>query len=242
MDAITRQPPLDVFCFPQAGADSAGFATWQPKLSQTARIVPVPLPGRGRRFGEPAIADFTALCDLIFRELRPQITGPFALMGSSMGGWIAYELALRLEQAGQPPALVVPIASPMPGVGRPLPELDNPARAVADIVAFNPAFAEAAAYPELVELILPTIRTDFRMCNRYAPQPGRTMCAPMIGFAGDADTVVDAAAMAGWDALTTGGYDLTVVPGDHALHERPPQVLLDRLIAAFAKVRAVAHG
>ena len=104
-----------VFCFPQAGADSACFIAWQPLMEGMAQIHPVSLPGRGRRLDEPAIIDFTALCDRVFAELAALARAPFFLMGSSMGGWMAYEIARRFEaHSGQVPGGIITLSSLMP--------------------------------------------------------------------------------------------------------------------------------
>lgn len=227
---------LDIFCFPQAGADANCFSAWQPLLLEGANILPVTLPGRGWRIDEAAIPDFQILCDHIFAQLKGQIGHPFALLGSSMGGWMAYEIAYRLEQAGQHPALVILLSSPTPETRTPLPELHDPETAIADILTINPTFAEAAAYPELMEMILPTITTDFRMCNAYLPIPERRIATPVIGLTGDIDDLAPAETMTGWQSYTTGSFELHRISGDHRLHETPSRELLDILTLRLAQI------
>ena len=218
-----------VFCFPQAGADSACFMAWEPLIGGNAEIHPVALPGRGPRLDDPPETNFEILCDRIFADMTSLVREPFYFMGSSMGGWMAYEIALRFERSGVLPSGIITFSSPMPSVGQRLPELDNPETVVADIIGVNPIFEEVVQYPELLELILPTMQADFRMCNAYKPAMQNRVSTPILGFAGADDPLVTPDAMLGWQYLTTAGFDLTVVPGEHDLHERPTAAMADRV-------------
>jgi pimeloyl-ACP methyl ester carboxylesterase len=61
----------------------------------------------GGRFDEGAIGDWL---EESFALLRAATEGPQILVGTSMGGWIALLLALRLVEAGRPPHALVLIA------------------------------------------------------------------------------------------------------------------------------------
>lgn len=101
-------------------------------------MIPVTLPARGLRIDEPHPLDFTSLCDDVFDRLKDQVCAPFVLLGSSMGGWLAYELAWRLERIGKPPSLITVLTSPAPNQPRALPALMDEARVVNDLLEFNP--------------------------------------------------------------------------------------------------------
>ena len=222
-----------IFCLPQAGADAACFMAWQPLMSALADLHPVPLPGRGPRLDEPAETNFSTLCDRIFAEIDALANDPFFLMGSSMGGWMAYEIARRFQnKAGRVPCGIITLCSPMPAALQKLPELNNPDTLVADIIGINPIFEEVTQYPELLDMILPTMQADFRMCNAYRPDAANKVGMPILGFAGADDPLVTPEAMKGWQAFTTAGFDMTVVPGAHDLHVRPTAAMADR-IGAF---------
>ena len=121
------------------------------------------------------------------------------------------------------------LSSPTPGTGQQLPELRDPATAVDEVISINPAFAEAAEHPELIAMILPTIATDFRMCNAYNPIVGQKTKTPIIGVLGNSDNLVSPPDMAGWHGFTTAGYTFHSIAGDHGLHENPSPALLDLL-------------
>lgn len=227
---------LPVFCLPQAGADSASFKQWEAALPEFVQIVPVTLAGRGMRLNDAPARDFHTLCDTLFDELRQHTGAPFVLLGSSMGGWIAFELTRRFERIGRAPALLVILASPVPDRDKKLPELNDPETAVQDIVDFNPAFSEAAQYPELMELILPTIAADFRMCNAYRPAPHSKVNTPVFGICGQDDTLAPQSSMRNWSLFTQAEMTLHQVHGGHNFHETPNPDLFALLRPQFERI------
>ncbi|MEP5762424.1 MAG: alpha/beta fold hydrolase [Litoreibacter sp.] len=231
-----------ILCFPQAGADSQSFMTWQSLIGTRAEIYPVALPGRGVRLDEPPLHNFEELCDQICSEIVGSAKAPFFVMGSSMGGWMAYEIAYRLEQRGLALKGIIVLCSPMPAAQQKLPELDNPETVAADIIGVNPVFEEVTQYPELLELILPTLRADFRMCNRYRPNLQHKVFAPILGFSGMNDTLVTTEAMRGWATITKTDFNLFEVAGDHSLHENPVAEMIEQVCTFLDATVSVKVG
>lgn len=224
---------LNVLFFPQAGGDTSLYNRWQPALAPHIQVMPVQLPGRGVRLGEAGPDNMDQVMDLLLPAMPAFEGAPYILFGSSMGGWIAYELYLRLMAAGLtgPEALFI-CASNDPYAERRLPDLEGRDRAqqVAALTAFNPGFAEIAASEELLDLLLPTIQSDFRICRNYRPSSREKLRIPLHAFAGEADQIVPMENMTGWQPLTSGPYHLDQVPGDHFFIEEKPAQICERLI------------
>ena len=229
-----------IFCFPQAGCDAASFARWQPYLPETIQILPVTLPGRGRRLNEVTPETLPALCDALFRDLSPYVMGSFSLVGSSMGAWIAFELARRFEEAGQPPQLVMALTASAPDQPRNLLDLENSKTPAQDLARFNPGFAEALAYPELVELVMPAIKRDFAACARYHATPDDPIRSDLLVIAGAQDRVSPPPAMQPWTAFTRGRCTFEVLAGGHDLYETQAQELAQILGARLSKAPPAA--
>jgi acyl transferase domain-containing protein/NADP-dependent 3-hydroxy acid dehydrogenase YdfG len=83
------------------------------------------LPTPGFHTGEPVPADFDAVLEVLEESVRLDAR-PFALLGYSSGGVLAYALAARLEKSGLAPAAVVLLDSY---------EMDSGGDATADTVA-----------------------------------------------------------------------------------------------------------
>ncbi|MDT8911872.1 SDR family NAD(P)-dependent oxidoreductase [Amycolatopsis sp. PS_44_ISF1] len=85
------------------------------------------LPTPGFLAGEPVPADVEAMLDVLAESVRLGADGqPYALLGYSSGGVLAYALASRLEKAGPAPAAVVLLDSY---------EMDGGGEATADTVS-----------------------------------------------------------------------------------------------------------
>ena len=231
---------LNLICLPQAGADSAGFMRLTPLTTPLCSVVPVALPGRAMRLEEPVPARLEDMADEIFEALAKQVIRPYALVGSSMGGWLGYEICKRIELAGLPaPMALVLVVSPTPDTPRALPDLahKSSAECAALLRQFNPTLAPALEHDELLELVLPTIRADFAACLSYHPAriPIKT---DILAFSGLKDHVVTAETMKGWRNWTEGDFRLTQLPGDHSLLDTPPAGLTLALRSLAARALA----
>ena len=82
-------------CLPHAGGGVAPFYRWSSWLPPDIRLLPVNLPGRESRLREPAIDDLPRLIEAMGQAIDPQLGGPFAVAGHSMGAMLAFELARR---------------------------------------------------------------------------------------------------------------------------------------------------
>ncbi|MFD0329339.1 thioesterase II family protein [Streptacidiphilus monticola] len=100
---------LRLFCFPYAGGGASTYAGWQRRLGSRVQVLPVQLPGRESRSGEPRFTDLGALVRDLDRELADELDFPHILLGHSMGALIAYALARHRAELGErlPEALVL---------------------------------------------------------------------------------------------------------------------------------------
>lgn len=74
------------------------FDSLLPELSSRYQVLTPNLPGHGTEPLGKDLNDTFALADWLFQELRPKITGPFVLVGHSLGGYIAAAFASRYPQ------------------------------------------------------------------------------------------------------------------------------------------------
>ena len=74
---------------------------------------------------------------------------------------------------------------------------------------------EVFSSPELMELVLPILRADFRACETYRPRhrPKLRINIAAYGGLGDADTSRDE--LLGWQQETTGECVVRMFPGGH---------------------------
>src|SRR5262245_26774091 len=99
---------LRLFCFSHAGGSEGAFSGWQETLPDHTDVMPIHLPGRGRRGSEPPPqTSLMELASLIAEALVDELDRPFALFGHSMGALLAFEVGRSLrDRYGVPPRLL----------------------------------------------------------------------------------------------------------------------------------------
>ncbi|WP_098020046.1 thioesterase II family protein [Streptomyces sp. b62] len=235
-----------LICLPFAGAGPSFFTPWQKLAPEGLRILPVSLPGREKRFPEPAYDAAAPAVDDAYAQVTAALGGadgdrggnPVVLFGHSMGAVLAYELAHRIERAGGPVRLAALVVSGAPGPWTPrtdradgLPDEEFAARVRAFAGYDHPALAD----PEMRELLLPALRADVRLHETYVPSTDSPLSVPVISVRGREDTLVGAVEAAEWGQATTGKLTVAEPAGGHMyLAERPGELL--ELVAA--EVRA----
>jgi surfactin synthase thioesterase subunit len=94
---------LRLFCIPQAGMGAWAFHGWQETLGSAVEVMPIELPGRNSRMRENRFTSMkdlvNAMVDNLVNEFRRL---PYAILGHSLGAWIAYELVQELRRRHEP--------------------------------------------------------------------------------------------------------------------------------------------
>src|SRR6185295_8097027 len=159
---------IRLFCFPYAGGNSSVFHDWGRQLPGYMKVKAVELPGRLYRFKEPPIDRIARLVPTLMRELRPWLTFPLALFGHSLGALIAFEFAREMRRAGLPPPVHL-FASSYPAPQ--LPRSDVSAHTLSEPLFLKRVSSllprEVMMNKELLSTILPTLRSDFALCETY---------------------------------------------------------------------------
>jgi len=209
-------------CFPPAGAGAGFFRDW-PDALPGIRIVPVQLPGREERFGEPATEDTVAIAREVSEAIAREGWQRPVLLGYSYGALLAFETALQREQSGEEVAGVITLARAAPQT--------EPQRSVADLPdgpfleyvrrlgGLPPEFDEI---PELAELLLPVMRADFRANDGYARPASARLTCPIATLAGTTDRATADGRDAAWAARSGAAHRLIRIEGGHFfIHETP---------------------
>lgn len=215
-------------CFPHAGGSASFFFPMVQPLAPDVEVVAVQYPGRQDRRGEPNVGSIPELADQSFAALRRLADRPLALFGHSMGAVLAYEVALRMRDAGLPGPVRL-FASGRRAPSRYRDERVHLApdhRIIAELRLLSGTNASLLADPELLEMIMPAVRSDYRAIETYRHDPQRRLDRPITVLTGDDDPRVTMDEARAWAEHTTAPIDLHVLTGGHFfLVDRSDQVI-----------------
>lgn len=233
---------LRVFCFPYAGGSPHTFANWRSAFSKRIGIYTVQLPGRGRRLEEPSLDRLVSLASPIAKAIGAMADRPYVLFGHSMGALLAFETARVLRQMGcVKPAQLIASAYGAPQLPRrqpPIHLLDQDAF-VSHIREMGGTPAELFRHQELLDLVVPILRTDFAAIENYVYRPAAKLDTPIMALVGKTDAFVSIREMTAWQDQTEAPFSLHVFNGGHFfLHTAEVDLL--RLMSAELTARLIA--
>jgi surfactin synthase thioesterase subunit len=199
----------------------------------------VQYPGRQDRRGERRVENLPELADGVRAALAEVADLPLAFFGHSLGATLAFEVARELA-----PTHLFASGRRAPSRQRPEEEyvhrLDD-AGIIAELRRISGADNPILADPELRELFLPVLRSDYRAIETYRPGPATTVSCPITAITGDADPVTTIDNARAWQAHTTGEFAFHVLPGGHFYLEEHQgeiiSILTDTLLAGEPVVR-----
>ncbi|WP_432155046.1 thioesterase II family protein [Streptomyces tricolor] len=219
-----------LLCLPHAGGSASFYFTVSKALAPAVDVLAVQYPGRQDRRLEPPADSVQELAQGVFRALDEREDTPLALFGHSMGAMVGFELARLLEAAGRPPAVFFVSGRRGPSVERvENVHLGGDARLIEEVAKLDGTDAALLQDEEMLDLILPALRADYRVVETYRRTPGPRPSCPFVALTGDADPRVTPEEARAWEQETDGPFELHVYPGAHFYLVEQQQAVLDRI-------------
>ena len=232
--------PVRLFYFPYAGGNAAAILGWQAHLAPAVELHVALPPGRGARLFEDPPHDLDDLVAHLAGAVAGLADRRFAFFGHSLGALVAFEVARALRRQGAPgPESLWVCGAEGPrtrSVKQRLHDLptDELIEALRD---YRGTPTEILADPEMMELLLPGIRADFALSERYAYRPEPPLDLPIHVLRGDRDPYVEADRAAGWALETTQPLREHIYPGDHFFIQPHESDVAALVLAEFASDR-----
>jgi surfactin synthase thioesterase subunit len=209
---------IHLFCIPYAGGSAAVYRDWQNQAPRWLEIHPIELPGRGRLSSVALPQSIPQLAQQITSSLDAEGDAPFALFGHSMGAAIAYEVARNLEIRGSKLLRRLIVS----GARAPfLPRMSSGTSDLTDL-EFLDLLRDLNGTPpdvlddaELMEVLLPIIRSDFAISEKYFLKKKHVLQIPITVLAGDGDPYISVDDAEAWGKLTVAPLRIVRFPGDH---------------------------
>jgi surfactin synthase thioesterase subunit len=217
-------PPADLsriplLCLPFAGGGASAYRSWRRLQPAGIEVCPIQLPGRETRIRETPHTRVESLVEDLGPALRPIAGRRWALFGHSMGAIVGYELTRRAAawDLAPPDHLFVSAARPPsalrrgPGMLHTLPD-DAFLTSLRDLKGTP---EEVLAHQELMELLLPVLRSDFELCETYVHPGGSPLRVPITAIGGTDDPQISADDLEGWRRETAGDFRALRLPAAH---------------------------
>jgi pyochelin biosynthetic protein PchC len=204
-------------CLPHAGGTAQGYRSWLAAAPADVGVYAVQYPGRQDRFDEPLVDDVARMVELLSAAIAPWVGERLSLFGHSMGALVAYELTLELERRHGPVVdLLVVSGSPAPHTKAPsnLHRQDD-AALIADVIRLNPSAADLLHNPDLVDVLVPMIRADYRLTETYRRADPLPVHSAVLAVGGNSDPDLSVEDLERWSAVARGRCEVLTFPGDH---------------------------
>ncbi|MET7703686.1 MULTISPECIES: thioesterase II family protein [unclassified Streptomyces] len=214
-------------CFPHAGGAASFYFPVSRTLAPDVDVLAIQYPGRQDRRHEPCIDSIPALADAVAEQIEPWCQGPVTFFGHSMGASLAFEVARRLEERGT-------VLHGLFASGRRAPSAVRDERVhlldddglITDISRLSGTDTQVLGDPEILRMILPAVRADYRAAETYRYTPGPPLTCPLFALTGDDDPQVTLEEARAWGEHTTGPFTLQVFAGGHFyLNAQAPAVI-----------------
>ncbi|MES2826395.1 MAG: alpha/beta fold hydrolase [Pseudomonadota bacterium] len=206
-----------LICFSYAGGNASTYMSWQNYLDPDVELAVVQLPGRGIRLTETPLQTMTELVKAIFLALEKLSPKPFIFYGHSMGARVAYELTLMLGYLQRRlPIHFIASGSVAPCIERTkentyhLPDEDF----IKKIGELNGSSTEVLANNEIMQMLLPALRADFKIIETYCNKSQVIIPTKISVLAGDEEEV-EPADVEAWLKLFASNTGIHWISGDH---------------------------
>ncbi|MDF0674708.1 MAG: alpha/beta fold hydrolase [Nitrospira sp.] len=223
---------MRLICFPYAGGGASVFRSWaDSEFLADIEVCAVQLPGREARITESPVGDLRRLVQMLCGTLEPYFDRPFVFFGHSIGALVGFELTreLRRIRGIEPSHLFVS--------GCPAPHLPDSER-ICDlpddeflerVCRFNGTPPEVLNHSELMQLMLPALRADFALRDRYVHREEPSLSCPITAFGGMSDKHVDGLMLGAWRQHTRERFQLWLFQGDHFFVRSAQGLMLETL-------------
>ncbi len=209
---------LRLFLFPYAGGGAHTYREWGDALPPYVEAFALQYPGRGARILEPAFTRLSPLVEKITDELLPYMDKPYTFFGHSMGALVGFEVArkLRREHGLAPGYLFVSgCNSPQDRQNESRYSLLPENELIDELTRFDGAPKEVLENRELMNLMLPTIRADFAVCEDYSYASDSLLSCPIIAVGGIDDHETSRTRLELWRNETDSYFELKMFEGGH---------------------------
>jgi surfactin synthase thioesterase subunit len=225
-----------IVCIPHAGAGASSFAPLAKSLMGRASVWAVRLPGRESRILEPPLRTIGEMAESLVEPVASIDTENIIILGQCSGAWLGFELIRVLARQSRrlPISWFVACAQSPPrclDTEMATAPFATDAEVIDQLRAIGGTPASVFDDPELLELLIPVVRADFKAGEEYAiPANWEPIDVSIASFGGRHDTNLDKAEILGWEKYTTWRFEYQIFDGDHFFVQRESAGVAESLL------------
>lgn len=178
---------LKLICLPYAGGNRHAFRPYHQFLPENIEPFILDYPGHGARMREPLLTDIHEVVKDVYKQVEPLLNAPYAIYGHSMGALVGYLLAKEIQRQQQP----LPMQLFLTGSEAPSVPSQHGDKHLLPQAAFFQALKEMGGIPDevlahadLMALMEPILRADFKAISEYRHQHGPLLDIPLTIMTG----------------------------------------------------------
>lgn len=238
MPKLSLNIPL-LFCFSYAGGSSEIYRQWQTSMKNICQICPVELPGRGSRFGESFCDSLLSAAEGAANAIAPYTQSPYILFGHSLGSVMALETARKLQSNASPSPLCLIVSGRFPPHAQPprkqLHTMPDTAL-IDEMRRLGGTPEEILQNKEILEMMLPIVREDFRLIETHKSDPLPCLNIPIYVCCGRDDEDSPIALLTQWKEITDKTCSINLFDGGHFYINESRDALIRHICSIIKKL------
>lgn len=208
---------MQLFFLPFAGANVNSYQPLTQFLNDDFDCQVIELPGRGSRFSEPLLEHMDSMVSFCVDEISKKRNGePWGLFGHSLGAVLAMLSCDSDTLRGNPPEWIILSGRAAPGVSASSTVRHQLSRdaLLKDLINMGGLQPELLDHPELIDLIVPIMRADFRAIETFDFATVPKLSVPLMVLGGTTDCISEDQLIV-WQYFTTSICTVNMVQGGH---------------------------
>jgi external thioesterase TEII len=228
-----RKPQLFLLHF--AGGNSYSFQFLN-QLLKDFDVIPLELPGRGKRTNEQLLRNFDLAASDIYRQIINRLTtSQYLVYGHSMGAFLALRVSSMLETRGKSPTYVIVSGNPGPGIE----DNDPPKKRyllekndfISELKTLGGVPNELFDHEDLFRFYEPILRADFEISENSEMSNEPPIKAPLYALMGNQEHKVEE--ISNWARFTKSSFKYQILEGGHFFILDHPQKIAEIIKSCF---------
>lgn len=210
-------PKVNLFFLPFSGGSCYSYNAFIEQAPNHFRIIPLDLPGRGRKLISPFLNSVAEMVDHLLSEITDQLHEPYVIYGHSLGTLVGYELAKKIIAKNLPQPLHLFFtgrAGPSIGYSEKTRHLLPKEQFIQKVLEMGGSPAAVFADEEMSDFFEPILRADFKAAETYEYRQTKPFDIPIDAMIGRQEKISYEEAMA-WQQETTANTTVLQFDGGH---------------------------